>query len=71
METLTIHPRNKKQLNVLKSLLEELKIPFEKSDTGKSPYGPEFVKKIKESEKQISEGKFKAYTLEEFEKLCK
>lgn len=48
METLTIHPQNNEQLEAIKSVLKALKIPFEKKE---SPYNPEFVKMIYESEK--------------------
>jgi hypothetical protein len=46
MEALTIHPQNKEQLKAIKSVLKALKIPFYNS-----PYNPEYVKKIQESEK--------------------
>lgn len=48
METLTIHPKSKEQLDAIKSVLKALKIPFEKKE---SPYDPEFVKMIQEAEK--------------------
>ena len=47
MESLTIHPQNKEQLEAIKTLLKLLKIPF-----NKNTYNPEFVAKIMESEKQ-------------------
>ncbi len=46
MEALTIHPQNNEQLEAIKSVLKALKIPFYKS-----PYNPEYVRKILESEK--------------------
>ncbi|MCG6188452.1 DUF2683 family protein [Maribellus maritimus] len=46
MEALTIHPQNNEQLKAIKSVLKAMKIPFEKS-----PYNPDFLKKIQESEK--------------------
>lgn len=52
MEALTIHPKNKKQLEAIKSVLKALKIPFKKEE---SPYDTEFVKMIQEAE-QNSEG---------------
>lgn len=48
MEALTIHPKNRKQLKAIKSVLKAMKIPFEKKD---SPYDPEFVKMIQDAEK--------------------
>jgi len=50
METIAIHPKNKEQLNALKALLKDFKIPFEKFE----PYDPNFVEKIKVSEKNES-----------------
>ncbi len=47
MEALTIHPKNKEQLVAIKSVLKALKIPFEKKE---SPYDPEFVYIIRNSE---------------------
>ena len=52
MEALTINPKNKEQLKAIKSVLKALKIPFEKKE---SPYNPEFVKMIQDTEKN-SEG---------------
>lgn len=47
MEALTIHPQNSEQLEAIKSVLKAMKIPFDKS-----PYDPEYLKKIQESEKK-------------------
>lgn len=52
METIIIHPKNKEQVDAIKKILKAFDVPFEPS-----PYNPEFVAKIKESEKQIKEGK--------------
>ena len=54
METLIVHPENKEQLAVLKAVIKALKITFE---TEKSPYKPQFVAKIKESQQQARDGK--------------
>ncbi len=48
MEALTIHPKNKEQLEAIKSVLKALKIPFERKE---NPYDPEFVKMIQNAEK--------------------
>jgi flagellar motor component MotA len=48
MEAITIHPKNKEQLEAITSVLKVLKIPFKKEE---SPYDPEFVKMIQEAEK--------------------
>lgn len=46
MEAIIIHPRNKEQLDALKILFKEMKIPFEKAKKEESPYDPEFVNEI-------------------------
>jgi hypothetical protein len=58
METLTIHTQNKAQTKAIKAVLKAMKIPFE-SESG-STYDPEFVAKIKASEKAEKYGKTKA-----------
>ena len=55
METLIMHPENKEQLLALKAVAKALKVEFE---TEKSPYNPEFVAKIKESQRQIEMGNY-------------
>ncbi|WP_299586338.1 DUF2683 family protein [Mucilaginibacter sp.] len=55
METMIMHPKNKEQLSALKAVAKALKVEFE---TEASPYNPDFVAKIKESKKQIDEGKY-------------
>ncbi len=49
------------QKKALKAFLEALELP----------YNPEFVAKIKQSEKEIAEGKVTKMTLEEIEALCR
>lgn len=65
MEAITIHPKNKEQLNALEIVLSAMKVPFEKSMVTKSPYNPKFVAKIKRSEKNFSEGKYKTIKIED------
>ena len=48
MEAILIHPNNKEQLAAVKA--------FETKEV-ESPYDPEFVAKIEQSEKQVWEGK--------------
>jgi len=55
METVIMHPKNSEQLSALKAIAKALNVEFE---TTKSSYNPEFVKKIKQSKKQVEEGKF-------------
>ncbi|RBQ08737.1 DUF2683 family protein [Pedobacter miscanthi] len=54
METLIVHPKNKEQLTALKAFIKALKIDF---TSEKSPYNPEFVKKILDGEKSRKSGK--------------
>jgi len=60
METITIKINtNSKAGKALKTMLEFFsKQPSVEIVEEKSPYNPEFVKKIRESEKQIKQGKF-------------
>jgi len=54
METLIVQPKTKEQLTALKAFIKALKIDF-KSE--KSPYDPEFVKKILQGREDIKNGK--------------
>ena len=66
MEAITIHPKNKEQLNAIQIILNAMKVPFEKSKVvKKSSYNPEFVAKIKRSEKNFSEGKYATIKIED------
>ena len=55
--TFTIHTENKEQVNALKAFMKALKIKFEvgKEET---PYNPEFVAKITESDPQYKKGNY-------------
>ncbi len=57
METLVIHTENAEKAKVLKAFLKALNIKFNTSKKEKSFYNPEFVDKIKESQKQAKKGK--------------
>jgi len=50
MTTLTVKPKNKKELSKAKKMLKVLEISFEDNDD--KPYNPEFVKKILEARKE-------------------
>lgn len=65
MEAITIHPENEEQLNALEIILKAMKVPFEKVKTDKHPYDPEFVAKIKRSEKNFEEGKYTSIKIED------
>lgn len=68
METLILHLKNKEQLSAFKAMAKALKIDFE---TDKSPYNPDFVAKIKQSQQDLLEGKGTVMTIEELQELCK
>ncbi|WP_316811350.1 DUF2683 family protein [Pedobacter heparinus] len=55
METLIVQPKTKEQLAAIKAFMKALKIDFKVEE--KSPYDPEFVKKILQGEEDIRNGK--------------
>ena len=70
MEAITIHPKNKEQLTVVKAFLKALKVPFEKSRKA-SPYNPEFVQKIQQGDEDLKEGKGRKVSMDELNNLWK
>ena len=54
MVTMIMHPKSKEQLAALKAVAKALNVEFE---TEKSPYDPEFVKKILKSREDVKIGK--------------
>ena len=55
METLIVQPKTKEQLAAIKAFMKALKIDFKVEE--KSPYDPEFVKKILQGREDIKNGK--------------
>ena len=55
MTTLTVRPRNKKELSAIKKILEVLKMDFESNN--ESPYNPEFVQRVLLAKEEIKQGK--------------
>jgi len=55
MTTLTVRPRNKKELSAIKKVLEVLKMDFESND--ESPYDPKFVQRVLLAKEEIKQGK--------------
>lgn len=49
------YPSNSQQIDAIKAFMKALNIKFEVDKD--SPYNPDFVKKIKDSQKQSKEGK--------------
>ncbi|MCE7061143.1 DUF2683 family protein [Dyadobacter sp. CY343] len=59
MATLTIDTESQEVIEAVKSLLKKFNVSYNIS--GEKAYDPEFVRKIKLSEKQIDEGKVVKY----------
>jgi hypothetical protein len=57
METINIkaYTSNSQQIDAIKAFMKALNIKYEVAK--ESPYNPDFVKKIKNSQKQANEGK--------------
>jgi hypothetical protein len=57
METINFraYTSNSQQIDAIKAFMKALKIKFEVAND--STYNPDFVKKIKNSQKQVDEGK--------------
>jgi meiotically up-regulated gene 157 (Mug157) protein len=55
METLTVRPKNKKQLMAVTAILKALDVDFNKEKD--SPYDPEFVAMIHQGTEDIKNGK--------------
>ncbi|QPH38802.1 DUF2683 family protein [Pedobacter endophyticus] len=64
METVTLHPQNREQLNAIKAFAKALKVPFGPStkaeqterEKGIDLYGIEMVKTVEEAEQDIKNG---------------
>lgn len=67
MEAITLHPKNKSQLSLLKKLAKEMGVAFEtkKQEPKEETYNPEFVAKIMRSQKEFEEGRFTAIKTED------
>lgn len=60
MEAITIFPKNEKQRNLLKTLLQELKVPYEEGTLEEASLSKEdYLAKIDRSIQQATEGKAK------------
>ncbi|WP_426669703.1 DUF2683 family protein [Mucilaginibacter sp. McL0603] len=61
METLIVHPKDKKQLMAITAILKALDVDFKKE----SPYDPEFVAMIHKGTEDIKNGKGTKIKLED------
>lgn len=57
MENLLVIPKNKKQLNLLKSLLEEMKIQFRTEKSESEEISVDLKNRIEEARKEKARGK--------------
>lgn len=57
MDNILITPKNEKQLNLLKLLLEEMKVQFRYEKNENESVNSELEKKINEARKEKKEGK--------------
>lgn len=59
MEAITLHPKNKSQLSLLKKLAKEMGVAFEtkKQEAEEETYNPEFVAKIMRSREDSENGR--------------
>jgi non-homologous end joining protein Ku len=64
MTTLTVEPRNKKELSMVKKVLEALEVKF-KPNEEESPYNPEFVESILKGREDYKNGKCVTIALED------
>ena len=66
-DSLIVYPSNDEQLNVVKTILEALKVKFELTENVTS--NPEFVAKIQKARQDYNNGKGKEYTSEQLKAL--
>lgn len=66
-QVLIAHPTSSEQIETIKAFFKALKIKFEVAK--ENPYNPEFVAKIKQSDKQYKEGKFTRVKAEDLDKF--
>lgn len=66
-DIIIVHPQNNEQIAALKAFMNALKIKFEVSSN--EDYNSEFVEKILESEKQISEGETRKIQKDDLDKF--
>jgi len=61
MGILIAHPESEEKSEALKAFLNAQEIRFEEEET---PYDPEFIEKIKRSQKDFKAGRFKAVKID-------
>jgi hypothetical protein len=73
MEAINIkaYTSNIAQVEAIKAFMKALKIKYELSEQVESPYNATFVKKIKQGEEDLKNGKGRIVTIEELDSLWK
>lgn len=71
MTTLTVEPRNKRELSMVKKVLEALEVKFKPNEEEDAPYNPEFVEKILKGREDSKNGKGRKITINELNALWK
>lgn len=69
MKTIIVHAESGKMKKIT-TFLKELKVVFETADED-NPYNPDFVEKIKRSQRLYEEGNFTSVAKEDLEKYLK
>ena len=64
MESITIHPKSKKQAKAFEQLARAFDVPFEKSKK-ESLYNADFVTMVKQADSDFKKGKGKKIKLDE------
>lgn len=57
MTTLTVRPKNKKELLAIKTILEGFKVAFETTQEEETPYNAKFVAKIMRAREDSKQGR--------------
>ena len=71
MTTLTVKPKNRKELLMVEKILEALKVKFVPAEEENAPYNPEFVAKILKGREDSKNGKGRNVTMNELNALWK
>jgi hypothetical protein len=66
METITLEPKTKKELEAVKAIANRLNITVSTDTDAPIEYDPEFTKKIKQSVEDAKAGKFRFVTEKDF-----
>jgi hypothetical protein len=64
-----VYTANTTQIDAIKAFMKALKIKFELSKEEDKPYNQEFVKKIKQGDEDLKNGKARTVTLAELDSL--